>query len=377
MSEIALRSRGPSPALALLAERRLVEYWPLDEDLSLMAGAIYQGRAGRVMKSLGALFVTLAPGIEGFLPFDELAGAARPAPGDSLLVQIKKPAQGSKAAYLTCDVTLPGRYAMLLPRGSAAHASKRVQDRQALRALARRLCPDGCGLVLRANAEDVDKGLIQSEIASLQAQWQALVAEAQTGSAPRLLQGAPDALTRLLTDERQLPKRILTDEAKAAQGYGLPIQEFEDPFSLYSVEQQLHRALRRRVYLPSGGLLVLDPCEAALLIDVNTAQDNAKGGDLILRTNVEAAAEIARLLRLRRVGGIILIDFIDMETDAQRAVVQSALEEALLCDRVMSEVLGFTRLGLLEMTRKKAQTPLPAQRFDGQELKEDDNPEHT
>ena len=363
MKELLLRTKGDTPALALIKDRRLLEYWNLDEDLAFKAGAVYLGRAGRVMKSLQALFVTLAPGVEGFLPFDELAGAPRPEPGQALLVQVKKPPQGGKAAYLTCDIALPGRYAMLLPRGSHAAASKRVPDKQAMKQLARRLCPEGMGLVLRASAAAAEKDAIAAEIARLKTDWQDLLDRAGRAAAPALLTPAPGILARLLRDERVLPGQVITDDERAARGLGLPTRVHPDPFGLYGVEQQLHQALRRVVRLPSGGQLVLDPCEAALLIDVNTAQDGKKAGDLMLRTNLEAANEIARLLRLRRAGGIILIDFIGMDTEAQRAVVQSALEEALKEDRITSEVLGFTRLGLMEMTRKKAEPKLPAQRL--------------
>jgi len=363
VKELLLRTKGDTPALALTKDRRLLEYWNLDEDLAFKAGAVYLGRAGRVMKSLQALFVTLAPGVEGFLPFDELAGAPRPEPGQALLVQVKKPPQGGKAAYLTCDIALPGRYAMLLPRGSHAAASKRVPDKQAMKQLARRLCPEGMGLVLRASAAAAEKDAIAAEIARLKTDWQDLLDRAGRAAAPALLTPAPGILARLLRDERELPEQVITDDERAASGLALPTRVHPDPFGLYGVEQQLHQALRRVVRLPSGGQLVLDPCEAALLIDVNTAQDGKKAGDLMLRTNLEAANEIARLLRLRRAGGIILIDFIGMDTEAQRAVVQSALEEALKEDRITSEVLGFTRLGLMEMTRKKAEPKLPAQRL--------------
>lgn len=372
MTELLLRTRGEAPALALVRDRRLVEYQSLREDLAFAAGAFYLGRAGRVMKGLKALFVTLAPGVEGFLPFDELKGEAQPAPGDSLLVQIKKPAQGGKAAYLTQDIALPGRAAMLLPLGKNAHASKRVKDQQALRALARRLCPEGMGLVLRACAEALPREQVRLEIEAHVTLWASLLEKARRASAPALLRPAPGALERLLRDERALPERVVADDERAAAALNLPVVVREDPFALYSVEQQLRQALGRRVYLPSGGFLVLDQCEAALLIDVNSGQDSRKAGDLILRVNLEAAVEIARLLRLRRAGGIILIDFIDMAGEAQQAQVRSALEEALKTDRVVSEVLGFTRLGLLEMTRRKAEAALTGPETDKEEKENSD-----
>lgn len=361
MNELLISTRGPSPAVALISDRRLMEYHELKEDLSLQAGAIHLGRAGRVMKNLRALFVRLAGGVEGFLPFDELLGKEIPRPGDELLVQVKKPQTGGKAAYLTCDLAFPGRYAMLLPFGSAAHASKRVNNRQAMRALARRLCPEGRGLVLRASAESADRALVSAEIAGQLAAFESVLARAEKAKAPALMLSAPSVTQRLLRDLRQLPDRVVADSEEEAQNLGLPCLVEEDPFARYGIQTQLRQALGRRVYLPSGGFLVLDPCEAALLIDVNTGHDAAKAGDPILRTNLEAAAEIARLLRIRRAGGIILIDFIDMQQESQREQVRQRLEEALKDDRVISEVLGFTRLGLLEMTRRRAESALYAE----------------
>lgn len=361
MTELLLQTRGLTPALALTRDRLLVDYRELREDLALMAGAIYLGRAGRVMKGLEAVFVSLGGGVEGFLPFSEMPEGIQLKPGDTALVQIKKPAQGGKAAYLTCDVALPGRFSLLLPQGGRAGASGRARNPKALRQLASELCPKGMGLVLRAQAQGADREDILKEISGQAETYRGLLEKAAQSTSPRLLLPAPDAVTRLLRDEQVLPERVITDEEKAARGLGFKVHVTENPFSLYGVEKQLHQALKRRVYLPSGGFLVLDPCEAALMIDVNSGQDTCKAGDLALKVNLEAAREIARLLRLRRAGGIILIDFIDMPGSEQRQQVQAALEEALREDPVKSEVLGFTRLGLMEMTRKKAQAPLLAQ----------------
>lgn len=375
MKELLLRTRGEEPALAITKDRRLTDYYLLNEDgLAYEAGAIHLGRVGRVMKSLKAVFVVLDGGVEGFLPFDEMPGGQPAQPGDSLLVQIKKPAQGGKAAFLTCDLALPGRTAMLLPLGQYAHASKRVKDKKAMSLLSRRLCPDNMGLVLRAKAQDAKEGDIQAEIDRLVSDWDEIAQQAKQTTAPALIREAPGILERLMRDEQEAFDRVLYDDEKAAKGLPIPGTYHDKPFSLYGIEQQLFEALRRRVYLPSGGLLVLDPCEAMLVIDVNSAKDGKKAGNLSLRTNVEAAKEIARLLRLRRVGGIILIDFIDMDTDAQRQTVVDALEEALKDDRVTSEVLGFTRLGILEMTRKKAEPMLKAQRLENNTNEEIEEP---
>ncbi|NLX83747.1 MAG: ribonuclease E/G [Clostridiales bacterium] len=371
MKELLIKTRGDQPALALMKDRRLLEYWPLTQDTKWASGAIYKGRVCRVMNSLNALFVTLAPGVEGFLPFLEVR-SEQPRPGEAVLVQIKRPPQGKKAAYLTQDISLPGRYCMLLPYSDYAHASKRAAHRQAMKRRAQQLRPSCMGLVLRSKAELAQDAEIKAEIARLQSDWDELMQKESASSAPALLRPAPKVLDQLLMDEEELPSRVITDDESAAKGLPFPSVIHSDPFSLYNVLTQLKQALRRRVYLPSGGLMVLDPTEAALVIDVNTAKDSKRAGDLLLRTNLEAAAEIARLLRLRRAGGIILIDFIDMDTDAQREQVQKALEMELAQDRVKTEILGFTRLGLMEMTRKRADAPLPAERLCKEETTADD-----
>lgn len=361
--ELALRLRGGKPRGALLQGRRLVEYWELDAPPAVSPEAVLLGRSGRVMKSLGAMFVTLPEEKEGFLPFDEMIGQVQPRPGDSLVVQVKKPSAGGKAAYVSMDVSLAGHLSMLLPLGKAAHASRRAGDASALAALANEFKPEGMGLVLRLNAEGAPKEQILAEICLHVSHWQDILNRSKTLNAPAVLLDAPDPLTRMLRDLKEPLRQVVSDDEKTAEALGSPYILSEDPFALYGVEQQLVAALRRRVYLPSGGTLVLDPCEAALMIDVNTARDTRKSGDLILRTNLEAAEEIARLLRLRRAGGVILIDFIDMKSKQQQETVLARLKEALREDRILTEVLGFTRLGLVEMTRRKADAPLPAQRL--------------
>lgn len=363
MRELLIQYKSGPPRAALLFDRKLIEYWELNEDITQNPEAVILGRAGRVMKNLKALFVTLPGDKEGFLPFDEMPQDAQIKPGDSLIVQIRKPARGGKSAFLTMDIALVGRLAMLLPQSAAAHVSRRAEDRNVLALLAEKLRPEGMGLVLRSKAEGAAEAEISLEIDRLKLDWDAIQSKAQTAKAPALLKPSPGPLERLMRDEKVLPQRILTDDMDRASALHLPLSFSDRPFALYQVEQQLFEALRRRVYLPSGGTLVLDPCEAATLIDVNTAKDTKKDGDAMLRANLEAAAEIPRLLRLRRIGGIVLIDFIDMQEEKQRETLLKALREALSGDRVVSEVLGFTRLGLVEMTRRKADLPLPAERL--------------
>ncbi len=234
-------------------------------------------------------------------------------------------------------------------------------DKLALTRLAVKLRPQGMGLVLRQAAQDAEEAEIQADVDALMATWQAIEEKARAASAPQLLLAAPSPLTHILREEKPLPQRILTDDLKRAQSLGIPAEESADPFALYNVSHQLYLALRRRVYLPSGGTLVIDPCEAGTVMDVNTGKNSLKGADIILKTNLEAASEAARLMRLRNLGGIILIDFIDMKDETSRQRVQDALSEALAHDPVKTVVHGFTQLGIMELTRKKTAEALHAQ----------------
>jgi len=363
VKELLIRSQGGKPAAALTDGGKLVAYFPLSPQPFISPEALFLGKAGRVLKNLEAMFVSLPGGTAGFLPFGEMPGGQRPGGGDSLIVQVKKPPQGKKAAFLTMDIALPGRLAVLLPESKVAHASTRLEgvEKSALTRTAARLKPEGMGLVLRAAALNAEEKDILADIKVLQNTWQDIRQKAQTGPAPALLLPAPDPLARLLREEREAPSRILSDDLRAAQSLGIHVESSPDPFALYNIPHQLRQALKRRVYLPSGGTLVIDPCEAGTVIDVNTGRNSVRGQDIILKTNLEAAREAARIIRLRGVGGIVLIDFIDMKTEGHRERVLAAFEEAVKDDPVKTVAHGFTQLGILEATRKKAMPALQAQ----------------
>ncbi|MDD4080665.1 MAG: ribonuclease E/G [Eubacteriales bacterium] len=363
MKELVIRTQGGKHAAALTDSGKLTAYFPLSPQPLVSPEAVLLGKAGRVLKNLEALFVTLPGGASGFLPFGEIPGGERPKGGDALIVQVKKPPQGSKAAFLTMDIALPGRLALLLPESRAAHASTRLEGAQkaSLTRTAARLKPEGMGLVLRAAAISASEDNILADIKSLKDTWQGVKEKARTSPAPALLLPAPNTLARILREEREAPLRVLTDDVKAAQGLGIPVETSPDPFALYNIPHQLRQALKRRVYLPSGGTLVIDPCEAGTVMDVNTGCNSLKGQDIILKTNLEAAREAARLIRLRGLGGIVLIDFIDMKADDHRERVLQAFEEAVKDDPVKTVAHGFTQLGILEVTRKKAAQALHAQ----------------
>ncbi len=368
MSLLLVEVQGAEREIALLEDNRLVDYHRSADAGSIRPEEIYIGRVSRVMKILQAAFVRLADKVDGFLPFAQIPAGNIPQPGDSLLVQVKKPPLPGKAAYLTMDISLTGTLAILTPCRPGSRVSRRVggeEDRRRLLRLARQLVPQDMSLVLREDSLHAGEDALRTEVAQLLARWQDIGERAAHLSPPAVVEQAPDALQRLLRDLHEVPERVLTNDPAALGDIGLPVTQAAHPMQLHEVHHKLQRALRRKVQLKSGASLVIDPCEAMTVIDVNTAQNiEGKNRDrALLKTNLEAAGEIARLLRLRRMGGIILIDFIDMVSSQDREEVLAALRDALSRDPVKTVVHGFTQLGLVEMTRKKADEPLASERL--------------
>lgn len=363
MSSILLiKIEGARRSIALMEDGRLLEYHESRDAGELKSDEIYLGRVSRVMKNLQAAFIRVSGDKDGFLPFDEIPGG-QPKPGDSLLVQVKKPPLDAKAAYMTAKIALPGSCFTLLAKEPGSKISKRVKDeqkRKALYRLADELCPEGMGILMQEAALSLDRVALKAEIGALAQQWQLAQEKAARSSPPSLIEGAPDAALRLLRNLPEPPEKIICNKPDLLPDYGLPVVQANDPMQLHEADHKLRKALRRLQHLKSGATLVIDPCEAMWVIDVNTSA-NISGKDrdkTLTATNIEAAEEIARLLRLRRMGGIVLIDFIDMKSSADREEVVSALRAALSKDPVKTAVHGFTSLGFLELTRKKTDAPL-------------------
>ena len=355
MKQILLETAGGQTELALLDGRTLTDYRAYPGS-GVFSEQIYLARVDRVAKGMAAAFVALPDRQTGFLPLDE---AMRPLRGgQTVLAQVRKPPVGEKAAYLTEDISLAGRYVLLLPRTAKTAVSSRVTDpkeKERLSALARALAPDGMGLILRKESVHASPEEIRPEIETLAALWRRLSAEAEQKAAPALIWNGRTPLSRAL-DDWETPDRVTADRP-VGDLPGIPCEVSDHPFALYSVREQRRKLTERRVWLPGGGFLVVDPCEALTVIDVNTGKDTGKGTDresLFLQTNLEAARMITRLLRVRGVGGIVIIDFIDMREDASREQVLSCLRELTLSDPVKCVIHGFTSLGLVEMTRKKS-----------------------
>lgn len=349
---------------ALLKDGQLYDYRRAQQGIA--AEQIYLARTDRVVRGMEAVFVRLTDRENGFLPYSEIKGrtSVPPRSGEKLLVQVKKPPVQQKCAYVTCDITLAGKYVILLPYGNTCTLSRKIEDESAvlrLSTLGKALRPANMGIILRDEAADVSDQEIIAELQDLCLRWQSICNKADAADAPAIIDAGPGPVERMLRDTKCDVCEIVTNAPEAFTAFPVPVRTAPHPMTLYNIPGKLEKSLRRKVWLDCGGNLVIDPCEALTVFDVNSAKDlgTKKGAtDTLTRLNIEAAQEIARLLRLRRIGGIVLIDFVDMQTDADRALVRDALEKALRDDPVKTVIHGFTALGLMEISRKKTSAQL-------------------
>lgn len=366
MREIYIQS-GMRREIAVVEDGKLVEY--LIEDENDSAEAIYVGRVERVVPGMKAAFVDIGQEKNGFLPLEEKnqLNAPKLQSGMSVLVQIRKEAQGTKGAFLSRDISLCGETVLLMPLNDKIGVSSRITDatlRRALQELGREITGGQFGLVMRSAAADAGEDMIRQETESLLARWDEISREAPTAHVPSIISGARSQLDMLLTDYRLRGIDCIhtDDESLAEQLKDVCDIRLSKPglMTLMGLTRQRDKALERRVWLDSGGNLVIDPCEALTVIDVNTAKFTGKRQleETILKLNLEACREVARQVRLRNLSGIILIDMIDMDAQENREKVLDALRGAFAADRIKTVIHGFTSLGLVEMTRKKSRRPL-------------------
>lgn len=300
-------------------------------------------------------------------------------PRQQLLVQIVKEPVGNKGARVTTNLTLPGRYTVLVPQVDYVGVSRKILDpeeRERLRSLAVEVRPDGMGVVVRTLAQGIAREEIREDLGHLAGLWRRLQEKKATAPVPGLLHRDLELILRLVRDlvDREVTK-ITADREEVAGIMREALADIGHPasravsvdlsgslFSRYGVDDEVRKALRPKVWLKSGGYLVVNSTEALVAIDVNTGKYVGKRSlaETVLRTNLEAAKEVARQLRLRNLGGIIIIDFIDMDAAADQERVLQALAEACLPDRIKCHILGLTQLGLVEMTRKKVGRTLAA-----------------
>ncbi|MEO3947141.1 Rne/Rng family ribonuclease [Gorillibacterium sp. CAU 1737] len=377
--------RGVS-RVALVEDGRLSEFYLEGPEEKDRAGNVFKGRVVNVLPGMDAAFVDIGQGRNAFLYRDDLLPAhyegeeGRKPPidqlvqtGQELLVQIKKEAQEGKGARVTTRFTIPGRALVLMPGASYTAVSRRIEgseEKHRLKAVGDRLRQGTDGIILRTAADGVSEEQLGREWALLLNLWHTALEKAAPHAAPCLVYRDLDLIPRLVRDLfTDRVDELVLDDAELAQ-HLLALLDSMSPeltkkivihrekrplFEAYSIERELERSLRRKIPLASGGYLILDKTEAMTVIDVNTGgyTGTADLEETVYRTNLEAAEEIPRLLRLRDSGGMILVDFIDMRLEEHRQVVKDKLEEASHRDRGKLQLLGWTRLGLFEMTRRK------------------------
>ncbi len=380
-----VRQTGDRTQIAVLEDDMLVEHYVNKAEATSFVGNVYLGRVQNVLPSMEAAFVDIGKGRNAVIYAGEvnwdaaaLDGQQRRIEhalksGDQVLVQVTKDPVGHKGSRLTSQISLPGRFLVYVPDGSMTGISRKLPDteRTRLKAILKGAVPEGAGVIVRTAAEGASEEELSRDVARLAAQWEDIAKKAKSASAPALLYGEPDLAVRVIRDvfNEDVNKLIVSgddawDMISPYLGHVAPDlvdrlsrwTDEKDVFAAHRVDEQLAKALDRKVWLPSGGSLVIDRTEAMTVVDVNTGKFIGAGGNLeetVTRNNLEAAEEIVRQLRLRDVGGIIVVDFIDMVLESNRDLVLRRLLECLSRDRTKHQVAEVTSLGLVQMTRKR------------------------
>ncbi|MEX1124136.1 MAG: Rne/Rng family ribonuclease [Acidimicrobiia bacterium] len=367
----------------------LVEHYVARQESNSVAGNIYLAKVRNVLPGMEAAFLDFGAPKNGVLYASDVAATGNGSgrtnkrienvlkEGDEVLVQVTKDAMGAKGARLTGIPSLPGRYLVLVPESDSVGISRRLpdEDRSRLREVINKVRPAGYGVIVRTAALHASAEELAADISRLLKIWTQIQEEATEGRAPRLVHEEPELLIKVIREHFTADfRKLLIDDHIAYEtvvGYlrstapdlVSKVQLYEDTVSLferYHVDDQLKKALDRKVYLPSGGHLVMDRTEALTVIDVNTGKfvGSSTLEDTVLQNNLEAAEEIGRQLRLRDIGGIIVIDFIDMESIENQQKVLRRLKETLAKDKTRTQVFEVSHLGLVEMTRKNVSAGL-------------------
>jgi ribonuclease E len=382
---MVVRQRKDRTQIAVLEDGVLVEHYVNRSSHQSYVGNVYLGKVQNVLPSMEAAFVDIGKGrnavlYAGEVNFDLSGLEGQPKriesalkAGQSVIVQVTKDPVGHKGARLTSLISLPGRYLVYVPGASMTGISRKLPDteRNRLKQILRQVMPENAGVIVRTAAEGAAEDELSRDVARLAAQWEAIEKKSKTASAPALLYSEPDLTIRVIRDvfNEDFSSLVVSgdeawDTVDEYVRYVAPHladrltrwQEDRDAFAAYRIDEQLAKALERKVWLPSGGSLVIDKTEAMTVIDVNTGKFTGQGGNLeetVTRNNLEAAEEIVRQLRLRDVGGIVVIDFIDMVLESNRELVLRRLLECLARDRTKHQVAEVTSLGLVQMTRKR------------------------
>jgi ribonuclease E len=380
---------GDRDQIAVIEDRMLVEHYITRAGARSMVGNIYVGKVQNVLPGMEAAFVDVGRGrnavlYAGEVSYDEeIEGEAHRIEqvlkvGQNVMVQVTKDPMGGKGARLTQEISLPGRYLVFVPNSQVFGISRRLpeKERARLKDVLKRLRPPEDGLIVRTAAEGATEEDLKADLDRLTEEWAKIAKSGKRGRSPRVLYEEPELTVRVVRDLFTADefKEMVTDSVpiydqvvaylKAVAPDVLPKVRMHDGalpvLEAFHAVEQIHKALDRKVWLPSGGYVVFDRTEAMTVIDVNTGKHVGKANleDTVTKTNMEAAEEIARQLRLRDIGGIIIIDFIDMLLQKNRDKVVLALKTAMAQDKTRSQVFDIGALGLLEVTRKRVSAGL-------------------
>jgi ribonuclease E len=380
-----VRSKNGRIQIGVLEDKILAEHYVARSQDASLIGNVYLGRVQNVLPSMEAAFVDIGRGrnavlYSGEVDWDGVETGNQPRrielalkPGDRVLVQVTKDPVGHKGARLTSQISLPGRYLVYVPGGSMNGISRKLPDneRARLKRILKEVLPESSGVIVRTAAEGATEDQLTRDVQRLTTQWEHIQKQVESQQAPALLHAEPDLLVKIVRDVfnedftkmliqgqdaqqtiRAYLESVAPDLLERVEAY----EDETDPFDAFRITEQIEKALDRKVWLPSGGSLVIDRTEAMTVVDVNTGKFVGSGGNLeetVTKNNLEAAEEIVRQLRLRDIGGIIVVDFIDMVLESNRDLVLRRLIECLSRDRTKHQVAEVTSLGLVQMTRKK------------------------
>ncbi|MFZ5945941.1 MAG: Rne/Rng family ribonuclease [Bacillota bacterium] len=387
--EIIVQSNEDETQVAVLEDEQLVELYIERSISDRLVGSIFKGKVENVLPGMQAAFINIGFEKNAFLYVEDAVPSGTYTnevgvktnirdilkEGQEILIQVAKEPIGNKGPRVTRQLTLPGRFLVLMPNIEYIGISRRINDegeRDRLKKVAEAIKPSGMGLIIRTVAEGVSEEDLHEDLEILLKTWQRIEHKEKASGAPVLIHKDLELVKRILRDivaddvHRIIVNTHFTYEkimelvGNKSLKYKVTFNEEADLFNNYNIRQELSRALKRKVWLKSGGYLVIDQTEALTSIDVNTGKyvGSVDLADTVLRTNLEAAVEIARQLRLRNIGGIIIIDFIDMENEPHQKEVINKLEAELHKDKTKAHILGITSLGLVEMTRKKVRHSL-------------------
>ncbi|ABO51046.1 RNAse G [Desulforamulus reducens MI-1] len=393
LKEIVINVQEEETRVAVLEDRVLMEVYIERSHNQRLVGNIFKGKVENVLPGMQAAFVDIGLEKNAFLYVEDAQPSRNPEAanqsgypvniadilkqGQEIIVQIVKEPIGTKGPRVTTHITLPGRYLVLMPTVDYIGISRRIEtekERERLKELANRVKPEGMGVIVRTVAEGVDEEEFLQDIILLTKLWRRIQNCAANCSAPNLLHRDVELVQRMLRDVFSEDVDRLTVDSRSEYEKTLEIldmidsrlklkvflDERENIFEDYGISTEMEKALKRKVWLKCGAYLVIDQAEALTAIDVNTGKfvGSTTLEDTVLKTNLDAAVEIARQLRLRNIGGIIIVDFIDMVEEEHRSQVLSTLEEEIKKDKTKTNILGITQLGLVEMTRKKVRPSL-------------------